>query len=84
MANICCDDVCFFSDDNAEGIESLWKIWATLQEIFWVWISYLSSRGNRIKAAFPFSWKSIIPRSTLFPYTTLFRSERRNTFRIVI
>ena len=25
MANICCDDVCFFSDDNAEGIESLWK-----------------------------------------------------------
>ena len=25
MANICCDDVCFFSDDNAEGVESLWK-----------------------------------------------------------
>ena len=25
MANICCDDVCFFSDDNPEGIASLWK-----------------------------------------------------------
>lgn len=25
MANICCDDVYFFSDDNTEGIEALWK-----------------------------------------------------------
>ena len=25
MANICCDDVCFFSDENPEGIASLWK-----------------------------------------------------------
>ena len=25
MANICSDDVCFFSDDNPEGIASLWK-----------------------------------------------------------
>lgn len=25
MSNTCCDDVYFFSDDNAKGIEALWK-----------------------------------------------------------